>query len=194
MKNKHWYDYLWIYAPVYLLLGCFNILFGWLGMLEFCIPLIMTIIRGDKIFCNQYCPKSKFLAVLGTKLKLSSGHKSPRFLRSTWFRYGFLAFFMTMFVLMLINTVHVFSGAANLKQIVTLFWMFHLPWNWAYHGTFLSAGVAQFAFGLYSVMLTSSALGFLMMLLFKPRSWCVFCPMGTMTQAICKIKHTKNKV
>ena len=24
--------------------------------------------------------------------------------------------------------------------------------------------------------------------LFKPRTWCSFCPMGTMTQMICKIK------
>jgi hypothetical protein len=27
------------------------------------------------------------------------------------------------------------------------------------------------------------------MLLFKPRSWCVYCPMGTMTQGICKLKN-----
>ena len=26
------------------------------------------------------------------------------------------------------------------------------------------------------------------MALFKPRSWCVFCPMGTMTQLICKLR------
>ena len=24
--------------------------------------------------------------------------------------------------------------------------------------------------------------------LFKPRTWCSFCPMGTMTQMICKVK------
>lgn len=27
------------------------------------------------------------------------------------------------------------------------------------------------------------------MVLFKPRSWCVYCPMGTMTQLICKVKN-----
>lgn len=31
-------------------------------------------------------------------------------------------------------------------------------------------------------------LGFVTMLLFKPRSWCVYCPMGTMTQLICKVR------
>ena len=51
----------------------------------------------------------------------------------------------------------------------------------------------QFAFGFYSLMLTSTLIGILVMLIFKPRSWCVFCPMGTMTQLISKIKVGKMK-
>mgnify|MGYP007109812247 CR=1 FL=1 len=50
---------------------------------------------------------------------------------------------------------------------------------------------AQFAFGFYSIMLTSSILGIITLLLFKPRSWCVYCPMGTITQLICRWKHRK---
>ncbi|MFR7479259.1 MAG: 4Fe-4S binding protein, partial [Acutalibacteraceae bacterium] len=38
------------------------------------------------------------------------------------------------------------------------------------------------------VMLTSTVLGLVTMMLFKPRSWCVYCPMGTMTQLICKAR------
>ena len=71
------------------------------------------------------------------------------------------------------------------------FWSWQLPWHWAYHGTLLHPGVAQFAFGFYSVMLTSTVLGLITMVLFKPRSWCVYCPMGTMTQLICKAKGGK---
>ena len=29
------------------------------------------------------------------------------------------------------------------------------------------------------------------MIFFKPRTWCAFCPMGTMTQAICKLRNRK---
>lgn len=35
MKAKHWYDYLWVYAIIYFALGFFNILFAWLGMIDF---------------------------------------------------------------------------------------------------------------------------------------------------------------
>ena len=82
-----------------------------------------------------------------------------------------------------------FSGAQDLRQAVTLLWTVRLSWHWAYHGTFLHPGAAQFAFGFYSVMLTSTVLGLVTMVLFKPRSWCVYCPMGTMTQLICKVKN-----
>ena len=66
---------------------------------------------------------------------------------------------------------------------------FKVPWQWAYHGTLFHPGAAQFAFGFYSIMLTSTVLGLITMILFKPRSWCVYCPMGTMTQIICKVKN-----
>ncbi len=76
-----------------------------------------------------------------------------------------------MFFVMLWNTYLVFAEAQDLKQVVTLLWTFRLPWNWAYHGTLFHPGVAQFAFGFYSVMLTSTVLGLITMVLFKPRSW-----------------------
>ena len=52
--------------------------------------------------------------------------------------------------------------------------------------------VAQFSFGFYSLMLTSLLLGLIVMVLYKPRTWCAFCPMGTMTQGICKLKNKES--
>lgn len=190
-KKKHWYDYLWIYTPIYLALGMFNILFAWLGMIEFIVPLFISIFGGGKLFCNQFCGRGQLFNLLGNKLKLSRQKNPPKFLYSLWFRYGFLAFFMTMFILMVITTVNVFLGTQSFKEIVTVLWTFKVPWDFAYHGTIISQGVAQFAFGMYSIMLTSSILGFITMLIYKPRSWCVYCPMGTMTQGICKLKKGK---
>lgn len=39
----------------------------------------------------------------------------------------------------------------------------------------------------------TTVLGLVTMVLFKPRSWCVYCPMGTMTQLICKAKIGEKK-
>lgn len=187
--KKRWYDYLWIASAAYLALGFFNILFAWLGLICFAVPLLIAIFGGGKAYCNRYCGRGQLFALLGGRLKLSRGRDIPRWLASKWFRYGFLVFFFMMFGVMLYRTYLVFAGAASLTQAVTLLWTFRVPWHWAYAPGRVPDAAAQFAFGFYSVMLTSTLLGIATMLLYKPRSWCVYCPMGTMTQLICKIKH-----
>ncbi|MCI8508162.1 MAG: 4Fe-4S binding protein [Lachnospiraceae bacterium] len=193
MNKKRWYDYLWIFSTVYLILGFFNILFAWLGLICFFTPLGISLIKGNKAYCNKYCGRGQLFSLLGGRFGLSRKKDIPKWMKSPHFRYGFLIFFLTMFGIMIWNTYLVSSGAEGLRQVVTLLWTFKLPWRWAYHGTLISPGVAQFAFGFYSVMLTSTLLGLITMAFFKPRSWCVYCPMGTMTQMICKIKaHNKD--
>lgn len=191
--KKHWYDYLWIASLTYLVLGFFNILFAWLGLICFFLPLGISVARGNKAYCSRYCGRGQLFALLGGRLGLSRKRDMPRWMTSKGFRYGFLIFFFAMFFQMLWTTYLVFAGAGELRQVVTLLWTFRLPWHWAYHGTLFSDGVAQFAFGFYSVMLTSTVLGLVTMVLFKPRSWCAYCPMGTMTQLICKAKARGEK-
>ena len=186
--DRHWYDYLWIASMTYLILGFFNIMFAWLGLICFLVPLAISIVTGSKLYCNRYCGRGQLFGLLGGRLGLSRKKDIPGWMKSRAFRYGFLVFFLIMFCQMLWNTVLVFTGASDLKQVVTLLWIFKLPWHWAYHGTLFHPGTAQFAFGFYSVMLTSTILGLITMVLFKPRSWCVYCPMGTMTQMICKVR------
>ena len=192
MKKKHWYDYLWIWTIIYFILGFFNILFAWLGLLCFSIPLIIALCGGGKKYCNTYCGRGQMLDILGSKFNLSRNKDIPKFLRSKWFRYGFLTFFMTMFVVMLFNTYLVFSGARDLKEVVQILWTFKVPWKFVTISG-VTPWVYQFAFGFYSMMLTSTILGIITMLLYKPKSWCVYCPMGTMTQLISKVKYNPNK-
>jgi len=185
--KKRWHDYLWIATPIYFGLGFFNILFAWLGMIFFITPLLIAIFKGSKAYCVKYCDRGQLLELLGGKMGISLKNNPPRFLRSKWFRYGFLIFFLTMFSIMIYTTYLVFAGA-ELKEAVTLMWTFSLPWNWS-SISFVPAWVAQFAFGFYGIMLTSMILGIVTMLFCKPRSWCAYCPMGTMTQGICQLKQ-----
>lgn len=190
-KSKNTFkDYMWILSSLYLFLGLFNILFTWLGLLCFFIPLIISLSGGGKKYCNLYCGRGQLLDIMGNKLKLSRQNNIPRFLKSKSFRYGFLTFFMTMFLIMLFNTYLVFNETNSLKEIIKLFWTFKIPWNWTNTNT-VSPWIAQFAFGFYSMMITSTLLGIITMLLYKPKSWCVYCPMGTMTQLISKSKYKK---
>lgn len=185
MKATHWYDYLWIWTIVYFALGFFNILFAWLGMIDFLVPLFIAIFSGTKAFCNRYCGRGQLFAVCGS---CSRNASPPRFLASKWFRYGFLLFFLSMFGNIVFQTYLVAAGANSLREAIKLLWMFQIPWGWTYSAGTVSDWIAQFSFGFYSLMLTSTIIGLTVNLLFKPRTWCSFCPMGTMTQMICKIK------
>lgn len=190
MKKK-WYHYLWLAEILYWVLGLTNILFAWLGMAFFVIPALFAIIGGNKTYCNRYCGSGQLFELLGGRLKLSSNRKPPKFLYSRSFRYGFLTFFMFMFGKMVYGTYKVFTGAPA-RKTVTLLWTFKLPWEWV-NVDMVSPWFAQFAFGFFSVMMTSTVLGLITMVFFRPRSWCVYCPMGTMTQGICMLKHRKEE-
>ena len=187
MKKK-WNDYLWIWTILYFGLGFFNILFAWLGMIDFLVPLFIAIFGGGKAFCNRYCGRGQLFTQIGC-LGCSRKKQAPKYLASKWFRYGFLVFFLTMFGVMVFQTYLVAAGAESLREALKLLWTIRVPWGWTYEAGTVSDWVAQFAFGFYSMMLTSTIIGLIVMALFKPRTWCTFCPMGTMTQMICKIKE-----
>lgn len=192
MKTR-WYHYLWIWSILYFSLGFFNILFAWLGLISFFLPLVFAIGFGNKHFCNRYCDRGQLLRMLGSQRGFSRNHDMPGWMKSCAFRYGFLLFFLAMFANVLYATYLVAGGARDVQEVVTLFWTFDVPWEWAVSAT-ASPWAFQFAYGFYSLMLTSALLGILTMLFYKPRSWCVYCPMGTMTQLICKAKAVKSKV
>jgi len=185
--KKHWYEYLWIWSIIYFSLGFFNIIFAWLGLISFLLPLIFAIGFGNKNFCNKYCDRGQFFRMFGSQRGFSRKKDMPTWLKSKTFRYGFLIFFLGMFCSVIYGTYLVFAGVKNLSEVVTLFWTIDFAWNWAYTVK-VEDWIAQFVFGFYSLMLTSMLIGIISMILFKPRSWCVFCPMGTMTQFICKLK------
>ena len=187
--KKRWYDYLWIWTIIYFALGFFNILFAWLGLICFIAPLLVAIFGGSKAYCNRFCGRSQLFNVMSKRLHCSRMKAAPRWLSSGGFRYGFMAFFMAMFGSLILQTIQVFRGTQGLRQAVKLFWTFRVPWHWAYTVGSAPDWFAQFSFGFYSLMLTSTLIGLIAMVLYRPRTWCSFCPMGSMTQLICKAKQ-----
>lgn len=116
MNKKKWYDYLWIFSTVYLILGFFNILFAWLGLICFFTPLAISLIKGNKAYCNKYCGRGQLFSLLGGEFGLSRKKDIPKWMKSPYFRYGFLIFFLTMFGIMIWNTYLISAGAKDLKQ------------------------------------------------------------------------------
>ena len=70
--KKRWYDYLWIASLTYLILGFFNILFAWLGLLCFFIPLLISIFGDSKAYCNRYCGRGQLFSLVGGRASASA--------------------------------------------------------------------------------------------------------------------------
>ncbi len=50
----------------------------------------------------------------------------------------------------------------------------------------------KIAFSIFRLMLSSFVIGIIMGVIFRPRSWCIVCPMGHATGLIKKAKESKN--
>lgn len=184
--KKHWYDYLWIVSPIYLTLGFFNIIYAWIGLIFFYLYSLRSL-KEIKCIATDIATVASFYPYSVKKLKLSRYRDTPSWMKSKAFRYAFLAFFLVMFANMLYVTYLVMTGVKDGGSFIKLFWTFKVPWPFAIDPT-ITPWVNQFALGFYSLMLTSTLIGVIVMILYKPRTWCSFCPMGTMTQTICAIK------
>lgn len=77
MKAKHWYDYLWVYAIIYFALGFFNILFAWLGMIDFLLPLLLAIFGGNKFFATTSADGVNCSASWGQTLNAPAASPRP---------------------------------------------------------------------------------------------------------------------
>lgn len=147
--KTHWYHYLWIWSLLYFSLGFFNILFAWLELISFFLPLVFAIGFGNKHFCNRYCDRGQLFRMLGSQRGFSRNRDMPGWMKSSAFRYGFLLFFLAMFANVLYATYLVAGGARDVQEVVTLFWTFGVPWEWAVSAT-ASPWAVQFAYGFYS--------------------------------------------
>ncbi len=76
-QKKKWYDYLWVFSLAYLILGFFNILFAWPGLLCFFIPLAIAVMKGSKAYCNKYCGRGQLFALVGGSFGLSRRKDVP---------------------------------------------------------------------------------------------------------------------
>ena len=145
--KKSWYDYLWIASLMYLVLGFFQILFAWLGLLCFFIPLIIAIVKGNKGYCNRYCGRGQLFELIGGRFGLSRRKDVPKWMKSKAFRYGFLIFFFAMFFKLLWTTYLVFSWSRKSASGSYLVMDLEASVELGVSCVNVSPGIAQFAFG-----------------------------------------------
>ncbi len=161
-----------------LLLGLININLTLIGLTCFILPFYFYFKYKDKIWCKYICPRSGFFTKIISKVNL--GKKSPKWLISKNTKYGVLAYFMIFMLFAVVTTVMVAFELRVPSQQVKFLVIFKVPFLqiFEFH---INDWMTNLSYSIYSMLLTSTTVGIVLGIIFKPKTWCVVCPINTLT-------------
>lgn len=149
----------WIAVIIISLGGLFYPLIGLLVPIFMLTLLILSYFKG-RFWCGNLCPRGSFNDQIVKKYSMNK--KIPDFIRSNLFRYGFLILFMLIFSYRVITVFSNFSGYTLLMKLGFIF---------------------------ATVCLITTILAMVLGAIFGSRTWCTFCPMGTLQKDIYNLRR-----
>lgn len=102
-----------------------------------------------------------------------------------------LGYFCMNILFITMSTIAVATGRIEPIEKIRLLIILELPWNLPQLIDFgsIPVWISHLSYRFYSVMLTSTLLGLGFALLYKPRTWCAVCPVGSMTGNLIRNMH-----
>lgn len=185
--NSNWMKYLYLVTILFFTLEFFNIVFAWLGFVCLILPFVLLIRDKKKTWCQRYCPRASLFTVL-FKSKSHTGRTTPKWITNGTGKRIFLVYFGINLFVLTMSTIMVALGRIDVVDKVKFLIAFKLPWdvpqllniafvpNWAVH----------LSFRIYSMMFTTTVIGLLFGWIYTPRTWCIICPIGTISDISLK--------
>jgi len=179
MKKKR---NLYLITLSFFLLGLININLAWFGLLCFTLPFYLLFRDNSKTWCKKYCPRADLFcfAFDNKKNKKRELHKwfKGRKLKKVVLGYFALNLFV---IIMSTSMVALFDEPAVEK--VRFLIAFEIPWNLPQLIVLsnIPQWVIHFSYRIYSMMLTSTVIGLWLGYLYKSRTWCLICPVNTLS-------------
>lgn len=189
-----WKEYSYLFTILFFILGIFNIIFAWIGFLCLIFPFVFVIKNKEKTWCKSYCPRSnlfnRVFSVIGLK------RSAPKWLVNGKGKRIMLIYFLLNFSMICLSTLMVFLDKRDPLEKVKFLIAFQLPWQMP---NLLNVGImpewaVHLGFRVYSMMFTTVIIGLLIGFLYRARTWCSICPMGTLSSmALGKQTHTATR-
>lgn len=175
MKKLSLIDLTFFITIAIFILGLYNIYFVYIGLACYTLPFIIYLLRKKNIWCTRVCPRASYLSIIG---KIPINLKRPK-----WFSklktIMFVYFLITMFI-MVGTTTMVALGFGEPMDQVRFFMVFPLIKDLPqYNDFYLNDWSLHLAYRIYSSMLSTTILGSVLAILYKPRTWCSICPVMT---------------
>lgn len=180
MKQLKWMDWLFLGTILFFVLGLVHISLALAGFVCVVTPFLLYLKTGKKLWCQSYCPR----AALFTKVlsKLSMGLKPPKWLYSSKTKRRVVIYFCINLGFVVMSTLMVALERIEAMDFIRFLIVFSIPLEFP---QLIDLNVPTFivhlGYRIYSIMFTSTVIGLLLGLLYKPRSWCGVCPIQTLT-------------
>jgi len=177
------YRYFYWITITYFAIAFLNISLALAGLVCMVLPFVLLIKDQRKTWCAGPCPRASFLQLAG---RWGRGHSIPKEWNTVKIRSFFLRYFCANLVFIVLSTTMVALGKVPPMDYIRLFMI--IPTGIRVPQLFpiveIPLWVIHFSYRIYSVMLSSTLLGLLGALLYKPRSWCSVCPVNTMSSSL----------
>jgi polyferredoxin len=177
----HYKKFYFIITLAFFALGFVNIHLALSGILCMSLPLILLIKNRKKIWCQSYCPRASLYTALG-KLKKHS-RKTPRFFTHGKMKWIILIYFFTSLFIIIMSTIGVAKGRIPAMEYLRFLIFLPLPFEMPQLIRLeeVLPWITHLSYRFYSMMMTTTVLGLLLAVLYKPRSWCTICPIATVS-------------
>jgi hypothetical protein len=149
------------------------------------LPFLILIKNKKNNWCSGLCPRADYLRVFRF---INLGKKPPKWLMGDKMKNNILMYFCLNLMFVILSTLMV-----NLDRIapidkIRLFIVLQLPWDMpqVLAAENSSPVLLHLAYRLYSIMLSSTILGTILAIVYKPRTWCVICPVKTLSTRYLK--------
>jgi len=181
-KNLKNNKYLFIITLLYFILGFVNIHFALLGFICMLLPLYLLVKTNKKTYCQGYCPRANLYTKTG-KATNKASRKTPIFFIKGNMKWIVLIYFGISLIFITMSSIRVASGLMLPLEQLRYLIVFRVPFNMIQliEINNLLPWVTHLSYRFYSMMMTTTTIGLVFALVYKPRTWCTICPISTIS-------------
>lgn len=190
-KNLKNNKYLFIITILYFALGFVNIHFSLLGLICMLLPFVLLVKTNKKTYCQGYCPRANLYTKAG-KIVRKNSRKTPMFFIKGNMKWIMLSYFGISLFFIVMSTIRVASDLMLPLEQLRFLIVFKIPFNMVQliEINNVLPWITHLSYRFYSMMLTTTIIGLILALVYKPRTWCTICPISTISEVY--LNNTKN--
>lgn len=172
--------YSFIFTLSIFALSFIHISFALVGLICYFSPFYLFMKYQDKTFCKKYCPRASLLQTIFSKIGL---HKPiPKWMSNENIKEFMIYYMGANFLFAILSTTMIFLGRMQPMAYIRLFMVIPTYIELPQLLTFaIPDYLIHYSYRILSMLLSSILIGFVLGFIYAPRTWCVICPVNTLS-------------